>query len=103
MFNDIKTIKIDLFYLLSPRASAYWIMSDGVSNQYGLTICTDCFTVQEVVILINILKIRYNLNCSIHYLRGNPRLYIKADSMENLLRTATQTISVTPYDSFFTL
>lgn len=82
--NGVKIISKDLFDLLTPRALAYWIMSDGVSNQYGLTICTDCFTVQEVVTLINILIIRYNLNCSIHYLRGNPRLYIKASSMENL-------------------
>lgn len=72
MVNGIKTIKIDLFHLLSPRALAYWIMSDGVSNQYGLTICTDCFTIKDVVILMNILKIRYDLNCSIHYLNKKP-------------------------------
>ena len=47
-------------------------MSDGVSNQYGLTICTDCFTIKDVVILMNILKIRYDLNCSIHYLNKKP-------------------------------
>lgn len=80
----VKTIKIELFDLLSPRALAYWIMSDGVSNQYGLTICTDSYTIKEVVILINILKIRYDLNCSIHYIKNKPRLYIKADSMNKL-------------------
>lgn len=73
-----------MFDLLTPRALAYWIMSDGVSNQYGLTICTDSYTIKEVVILINILKIRYDLNCSIHYLNNRPRLYIKADSMNKL-------------------
>ena len=65
-------------------ALAYWIMSDGVSNQYGLTICTDCFTIKDVVILINFLKIRYDLNCSIHYLNNKPRIYIKADFMNKL-------------------
>jgi hypothetical protein len=59
-------------------------MSDGVSNQYGLTICTDAFTIKDVVILINILKIRYDLNCNIHYLNKRPRIYIKAESMNNL-------------------
>lgn len=82
--DGVKTIKIELFDLLSPRALAYWIMSDGVSNQYGLTICTDSYTIKEVVILINILKIRYDLNCSIHYPNNKPRLYIKADSMNKL-------------------
>jgi hypothetical protein len=82
--DGVKTIKNDLFHFLSPRALAYWIMSDGVSNQYGLTICTDAFTIKDVVILINILKIRYDLNCNIHYLNKRTRIYIKAESMNNL-------------------
>ena len=84
--NGVKGIKIELFDFLTPRALAFLrrIMSDGVSNQYGLTICTDSYTIKEVVILINILKIRYDLNCSIHYLNNRPRLYIKADSMNKL-------------------
>lgn len=59
-------------------------MSDGVSNQYGLTICTDSYTLKDVVRLINILQIRYGLDCSIHYSRGLPRIYIKANSMDKL-------------------
>ena len=31
-----KTIREELFFYLSPVALAYWIMSDGVSQQYGL-------------------------------------------------------------------
>lgn len=82
--NGTKTISPELFNYLSPSALAYWIMSDGVSNQYGLTICTDSFSYSEVVCLLNILKIRYDLNCSIHSYSGRPRLYIKADSMPKL-------------------
>jgi hypothetical protein len=59
-------------------------MSDGTSNQYGLTICTDAFTIKEVILLINILKIRYGLNCSLHYLNKRPRIYIKAESINKL-------------------
>jgi len=81
-----KIIKEDLFFYLSPIALAYWIMSDGVSTKYGLTICTDNYFVTEVVRLINILIIRYDLNCSIHYCKGLPRIYIKASSL-NKLRT----------------
>jgi len=50
-------------------------MSDGVSQQYGLLICTDSFSVPDVIRLINILKIRYDLNCSIHYSKNLPRIY----------------------------
>lgn len=59
-------------------------MSDGVSQQYGLLLCTDSFTVKEVVILINILIIKYDLDCSIHNHNGKPRIYIKANSMVKL-------------------
>jgi hypothetical protein len=59
-------------------------MSDGVSTKYGLTIGTDNYSVSEVV--INILIIRYDLNYSIYYCKGLPRIYIKASSL-NKLRT----------------
>ena len=79
-----KVIKEELFNFLSPVALAFWIMSDGVSTQYGLTICTDGYTLKDVVLLINILNIRYDLDCTIHYSRGLPRIYIKANSMDKL-------------------
>lgn len=61
-------------------------MSDGVFNKYGLRLCTDSFSLKEVVLLINILLIKFELNCSIHTLtdpRGIKyyRIYFKADSM----------------------
>lgn len=89
IIEGVKVISSELFFYLSPKALAYWIMSDGVSSQYGLTICTDCFSVKEVVLLINILKIRYDLNCTIHYCNKKPRIYIKAESMHNLRNLVT--------------
>lgn len=59
-------------------------MSDGTSNQYGLTICTDCFTIKDVVLFINIIKIRYDINCTINFCNNRPRIYIKANSMVKL-------------------
>jgi len=82
--NNTKIVHPDLFFYLTPKALAYWIMSDGVSNQYGLTICTDSFSIKEVVTLMNILKIRYNLDTTIHYCKKKPRIYIKAKSMKDL-------------------
>jgi hypothetical protein len=55
----------------------------------GLTICTDNYTLNGVVRLINILKIRYDLDCTIHYSRGLPRIYIKANSMDKLRQIIT--------------
>jgi uncharacterized Zn-finger protein len=51
----------------------------------GLTLCTDSFTNQEVARLINVLIIRYGLECSMHgYNNGKPRIYIKSNSMAQL-------------------
>lgn len=82
--NGVKVIKPELFHYLSPIALAHWIMCDGVSNQYGLTLCTDGFKYKDVSILINILIIRYGLDCRMHIYSGKPRIYITAASMNNL-------------------
>jgi hypothetical protein len=84
IINKVKVIKQDLFHYLTPLALAHWIMCDGVSNQYGLTLCTDGFTVQDVVRLINILIIRYDLNCKLHFYKNKPRIYISANSLTKL-------------------
>lgn len=68
--NGIKVIKPELFHYLTPVSLAHWIMSDGVSSQYGLTLCTDGFTFQDVSRLINILIIRYQLDCRMHFYSG---------------------------------
>lgn len=82
--NGRKSITHDLFHYLNPAALAFWIMSDGARTQNGLTLCTDSFTVKEVVLLMNILMIRYNLKCSMHMSAGLPRIYISAISMPHL-------------------
>lgn len=60
-------------------------MGDGAVHPTGLELCTDSFTNQEVAKLINVLIIRYELNCTmIRYNSGGPRIYIKAESMAKL-------------------
>ena len=82
--NGRKTITNELFHYMSPQALAYWIMSDGAHSEGGLILCTDCFTVQEVVVLINILIIRYELQCTIQSAAGMSRIYISRHSMASL-------------------
>jgi hypothetical protein len=58
----------------------------------GLILCTNCFTIQEVVLLLNVLMIKYRLNCTLRQTKPNQYLiYIREDSMNTL-----QTI-VLPY------
>ena len=74
--NKIKTIKIDLYDYINYISIAYWIMGDGAKRNKGVTLWTDSFTFKEVVILMNILKIKYNINSTIHLEKHKPRIYI---------------------------
>lgn len=90
--NKIKIIPNNIYDLLTPIALANWIMGDGSSRTTGLVLCTDSYTTQEVVLLMNVLKIKYNLNCTLRYHKqGHPRIYIRKQSIDTL-----RTI-VTPY------
>lgn len=85
--NKVKTISDELFHYINPIALAYWIMCDGVSAQYGVVLCSESFTLQENIKLINILKIKFDLNCSLHTLnrdKSQYRIYIRANSMKTL-------------------
>lgn len=83
--KGVKIIPNDIYDYLTPVALAHWIMGDGAIHPTGLELCTDSFSNQEVAKLINVLIIRYQLNCTmIRYNSGGPRIYIKADSMAKL-------------------
>lgn len=95
--NNKKRIPDDIYNLLTPIALAHWICGDAVAatNIKGLIFCTDSFTLEEVVKLMNVLMIKYRLKCTLRN-RGNNqyRIYINQESM-NLLRSI-----VTPYTHY---
>ena len=83
--KGVKIIPKDIYNLLTPVALAHLIMGDGQSRDLGLVLCTDSFTLQEVVLLLNVLIIRYNFICTIR--TNNPgqyRIYISEKSMNSL-------------------
>ena len=53
-------------------------MGDGQRTESGLVLCTDSYTIKEVVFLVNVLIIRYNLICTIRENKiGKYRIYIR--------------------------
>lgn len=70
--------------MLTPIALAHLIMGDGTALKYGLMICTDSYSSQDVVRLMNVLIIRYRLECSCYQALTRPRIYIRAQSMPYL-------------------
>lgn len=64
--NNKKIIPENIYELLQPVALAHWIMGDGESRDYGLRLCTDSYSIKEVIILMNVLNIRYDINCKLY-------------------------------------
>ena len=75
----------EIYQLLTPIALAHFIMGDGQKIDFGLILCTDSFTIQEVVRIINVLILRYSLICGIMQVDiGQFRIYISKKSMDKL-------------------
>lgn len=80
-----KIIPDNIYELLTPVALGHWIMGDGKVSRHGLIICTDSFSVEDVVRLMNVLIIKYRLECTLRFDRPNhPRIYICERSMSRL-------------------
>ena len=60
-----KMVPINIFYLLTPLSLAYWIADDGSWNKVGkyVTLCTESFTLEEILQLIEVLNKKFNLRC----------------------------------------
>ena len=83
--DSLKGIPSNIYDLLTPVALAHWIMGDGVARPYGLQLCTDSYSLPDVVRLMNVLIIRYDLYCTLHKKREFQfRIYISEKSMGKL-------------------
>jgi len=88
--NGVKIVPHNIFELLTPIALAHLIMGDGSVTQHGLILCTNSYSVQDVVRLINVLIILYRLKCTLRLRkRQNNKIeymiYISQSSMPSLL------------------
>jgi hypothetical protein len=62
-----------------------WAQGDGSKLNKGFIFCTHSFTIQQVVILINVLIVKYGLDFTIYYDKKVPTIHIKPNSM-NIFR-----------------
>jgi LAGLIDADG DNA endonuclease family len=60
-------------------------MGDGAKRNKGVILCTDSFTFKEVILLINILKIKFDLNCTIHNDANKYRIFINKKNLNKIL------------------
>lgn len=70
--------------MLTISGLGHWICGDGSFKDWGLYLNTQSFTIPDVVRLINVLIIKFNCKCSLHFQRKQPSIYISAKSMRRL-------------------
>ncbi len=85
-YNDgIKTVPSILRSYMTPLTLAIWISDDGGWAGSGVRIATHSFPFDEVNFLINLLKEKFDLNCTIQLINsGKYQIYIKSDSIKSL-------------------
>ena len=84
--HRVKIIPNDIYNYLNYESLAHMIMCDGAFSNKGLTLNLQSFTLKELILLLNILKIKFNLDCSIHKSRHQYVLYIKVHSVKDLYK-----------------
>ena len=80
--NKKKVIPEDIYNLLTPVALAHFIMGDGSVQRHGLILCTDSYELKDIVRLMNVLILKYDIACKLRYhTPTQPRIYISERSM----------------------
>ena len=74
--NNQRFISSELFNYFDWIVLAHWIMGDGSKKNKGIILCTDGFNLREIILLINILKIKLNINSTILKEKNKFRIYI---------------------------
>lgn len=81
----VKIIPLDIYDYLTYEGLAHIIMSDGSHmNGGGIVLHFQNFTLKELIYLINVLKIKFNIDSTIHKHRTQYAIYIKKESMDRL-------------------
>jgi hypothetical protein len=75
--NGIKIIPEDIYNMLTPVALAHMIMGDGSVKSHGLNLCTNSYSIQDVILLMNVLIIRYKLDCNLRLYKRNASRFAK--------------------------
>ena len=88
----VRKIQEELINYMDEVVLAHWIMGDGSKRNNGIILCTDGFTMKEVVMLMNILKIKLDLGTTIHKEKGRSRIYINGKELKKVISSIDKEI-----------
>ena len=80
--SNKKVIKEDLIYYMNYIILAHWIMGDGSKKGNGLVISTNSFDLKENILLMNILKIKFDINSSVQKCQSQS-IWSKSKNLDN--------------------
>ena len=63
---------------------AHWIKGDGTRKDNAKILQTDSFSIKEVVLIVNVLLIKFNIKSNIHNASHHPVIYIKTASKKRI-------------------
>lgn len=73
----------DIYNMITIQGFAHWICGDGTHSRGGIVLQTQSFSVQDVVLLINVLIIKFHCKCRMDFQEGKPVIFIGARSLKN--------------------
>lgn len=83
--NKVKVVPHNLYDLLTYESLAHWIMCDGTKSYKTVVLQTQSFDIQQVVFILNVLIIKFDIHSTISFQRNQPVLYIKTSSFRTKL------------------
>ena len=63
---------------------AHWIKVSGTRKNNSKILKTDSFNIKEVVLIVNVLLIKFNIKSNIHNASHHPVIYIKTASKKRI-------------------
>ena len=80
----IKIIPDNLYDLLTYEGLAHIIMGDGAFKFKGITLNLQSYSIKELILFMNVLKIKFNIDCTLQKSRNQYTVYIKVNSAKIL-------------------
>lgn len=84
--NNKKVIRENIAHYLTPLSMAVWFMDDGWKNHLNLRISSESFTEKENQILVDAIKLNFDINAKVvEYSRNNKKYYYISFNKRNSL------------------
>jgi LAGLIDADG DNA endonuclease family len=79
--EGIKVVPVNIGDHFTAVSLAYWYIDDGYKGVQGYYLCTESFSANDISVLLDMLRIKFGLQCGIHNTTNGARIYIQTVSV----------------------